>query len=91
MGNADRPTARMHGEDLRSGKDKLVTLADLFPRPGLKDGVVEIGHGQRRLPCGGAEFVERLCAGAPQYPLPSEHSWRNSSADLPRPWRTSEN
>src|SRR5260370_26663633 len=57
MGNAGRPAARVRGEALLSGEDKLVALADLVTRPGLQDGIVEIGHGQGRLLSGGAEFV----------------------------------
>ena len=42
-----------------SGEDKLVALAHDIPRPGLEDGIVEIGQLLRRLPSGHAELVIR--------------------------------
>src|SRR5205823_3241207 len=58
-GNAFRPATRARGDDLLSGEDKLVALADHIPRPRLEDGIVEIGHASGRLPSGHAELVIR--------------------------------
>src|SRR4029453_10513752 len=57
--NAFRPATRARRDNELSGQNKLVALAHHISRPGLEDGIVEIGHGLGRLPAGHTKLVIR--------------------------------